>query len=49
MSYLDYNLGTIPTGWRKLLHVLWPLVFLLAAVWAAMSAALIWRNRKTTV
>jgi len=32
MSYLDYNLGTIPTGWRKFLHVLWPLVFLLAAV-----------------
>ncbi|MFO1173623.1 MAG: rod shape-determining protein RodA [Paracoccaceae bacterium] len=32
MSYLDYSLSTIPTGWRKLLHVLWPLVFLLAAV-----------------
>ena len=32
MSYLDYSLGTIPTGWRKLLHFLWPLVFLLAAV-----------------
>ena len=32
MSYLDYSLGTIPTGWRKFLHVLWPLVFLLAAV-----------------
>ncbi|MBS0572576.1 MAG: rod shape-determining protein RodA [Proteobacteria bacterium] len=34
MSYLDYSLGTIPTGWRKLLHVLWPLVFLLSAVCA---------------
>lgn len=32
MSYLDYNLKTVPTGWRKILHVNWPLVFLLAAV-----------------
>ncbi len=32
MSYLDYNLKTIPTGWRKILYVHWPLVFLLAAV-----------------
>lgn len=32
MSYLDYNLKTVPTGWRKILYVHWPLVFLLAAV-----------------
>jgi rod shape determining protein RodA len=32
MTYLDYNLKTIPTGWRKILYVNWPLVFLLAAV-----------------
>ena len=32
MSYLDYNLKTVPTGWRKILYVNWPLVFLLAAV-----------------
>ncbi len=32
MSYLDYNLKTVPTGWRKILFVNWPLVFLLTAV-----------------
>lgn len=32
MSYLDYNLRTVPTGWRKILHFHWPLVFLLTAV-----------------
>lgn len=32
MSYLDYNLKTVPTGWRKILFVSWPLVFLTAAV-----------------
>lgn len=32
MSYLDYNLKTVPTGWRKVLYVHWPLVFLLAAI-----------------
>lgn len=32
MSYLDYNLKTVPTGWRKVLYVNWPLVFLLASV-----------------
>jgi rod shape determining protein RodA len=32
MSYLDYNLKTVPTGWRKILYVNWPLVFLLSAV-----------------
>lgn len=32
MSYLDYNLKTVPVGWRKVLYVHWPLVFLLAAV-----------------
>lgn len=32
MSYLDYNLKTVPTGWRKIFYVNWPLVFLLSAV-----------------
>lgn len=32
MSYLDYSLGTVPTGWRKILYVNWALVFLLMAV-----------------
>jgi rod shape determining protein RodA len=32
MSYLDYNLKTVPTGWRKVFYVNWPLVFLLVAV-----------------
>ncbi|MDI3335618.1 rod shape-determining protein RodA [Defluviimonas aestuarii] len=32
MSYLEYNVKTVPTGLRKVLHVNWPLVLLLAAV-----------------
>jgi rod shape determining protein RodA len=32
MSYLEYNVKTIPTGWRKILYVNWPLVLLLIAV-----------------
>jgi rod shape determining protein RodA len=32
MSYLDYTLATAPAGWRKTLHVHWPLVFLIGAV-----------------
>lgn len=32
MSYLDYNLGAVPTGWRKILYVNWALVFLLIAI-----------------
>ena len=32
MSYLDYNLKTVPTGWRKVFYIHWPLVFLLAAI-----------------
>ncbi|MCX8507648.1 MAG: FtsW/RodA/SpoVE family cell cycle protein, partial [Rhodobacteraceae bacterium] len=32
MSYLDYNLGAVPTGWRKVLYVNWALVFLLIAI-----------------
>jgi len=32
MSYLEYNARTVPTGFRKLLHVNWPIVFLLSAV-----------------
>jgi len=32
MSYLEYNVKTIPTGWRKIFHINWALVLLLAAV-----------------
>lgn len=31
-SYLDYKPDQVPTGWRKILHLNWPLTFLLAAV-----------------
>ncbi|ANT59671.1 rod shape-determining protein RodA [Salipiger sp. CCB-MM3] len=32
MSYLEYNVKTTPTGWRKVLYINWPLVILLTAV-----------------
>ncbi|MBS0125245.1 rod shape-determining protein RodA [Thetidibacter halocola] len=32
MSYLEYNVKTVPSGWRKALHLNWPLVLLLTAV-----------------
>ncbi|MGB3147491.1 MAG: rod shape-determining protein RodA [Paracoccaceae bacterium] len=32
MTYLDYNLGVVPTGWRKILYVNWAIVFLLIAI-----------------
>ena len=32
MSYLEYNVKSVPTGIRKVLHVNWPLVLLLTAV-----------------
>ncbi|MCA0271532.1 MAG: rod shape-determining protein RodA [Proteobacteria bacterium] len=32
MSYLEYNLKTVPTGLRKVLYVNWPLAILLTAV-----------------
>ncbi|SIS77324.1 rod shape-determining protein RodA [Phaeovulum vinaykumarii] len=35
MSYLESNLKTVPVGWRKILFINWPLVFLLAAVASA--------------
>lgn len=31
MSYLEYNVKTVPTGLRKILYVNWPLVLLLTA------------------
>ena len=31
-SYLDYKSDQTPTGWRKILYLNWPLVFLIAAV-----------------
>ncbi|MFW2543354.1 rod shape-determining protein RodA [Primorskyibacter sp. 2E107] len=32
MTYLEYSVKTVPTGWRKILHLNWPLVVLLTAV-----------------
>lgn len=32
MSYLEYNVKTVPTGFRKILHLNWPLILLLFAV-----------------
>ncbi len=32
MSYLEYNLKSVPSGFRKLLFINWPLVILLCAV-----------------
>lgn len=32
MSYLNYQVTTTPTGWRKILHLNWPLVLLIVAV-----------------
>ncbi len=32
MSYLEYTVKTVPTGWRKILFINWPLVLLLTAV-----------------
>ncbi|MBD9527923.1 MULTISPECIES: rod shape-determining protein RodA [Paracoccus] len=32
MSYLDYSVERVPTGWRKVLYLNWPLVFLVTAV-----------------
>ncbi|WP_420328177.1 rod shape-determining protein RodA [Mameliella sp.] len=32
MTYLEYNVKTVPTGWRKILHLNWPLIVLLTAV-----------------
>ncbi|RNF35554.1 rod shape-determining protein RodA [Paracoccus methylarcula] len=32
MAYLDYQVAQTPTGWRKILYLNWPLVFLLSAV-----------------
>jgi rod shape determining protein RodA len=32
MSFLEYNVKSAPTGWRKILHLNWALVLLLATV-----------------
>ena len=31
MSYLEYRVQTVPTGWRKILALNWPLVLMLVA------------------
>ncbi|MDJ0823040.1 MAG: rod shape-determining protein RodA [Paracoccaceae bacterium] len=32
MSYLEYSVKTVPSGWRKFLYLNWPLIVLLTAV-----------------
>ncbi|MFN3274558.1 MAG: rod shape-determining protein RodA [Paracoccus sp. (in: a-proteobacteria)] len=32
MAYLDYKVTQVPTGWRKVFHISWPLVVLITAV-----------------
>jgi len=32
MSYLEYQAKYVPAGFRKLLHLNWPIVFLITAV-----------------
>ena len=32
MSYLEYRMKSVPTGWKKLLHLHWPLVLILTAI-----------------
>ena len=32
MSYLEYTVKSVPSGWRKVLYLNWPLVLLLSAV-----------------
>lgn len=32
MSYLEYRMKTVPTGWRKILHLHWPLILILTAI-----------------
>ena len=32
MSYLEYRVQTVPTGWRKIFHMNWPVVLLLITV-----------------
>lgn len=32
MPYLDYQVAQVPTGWRKIFYLSWPLVFLLTGV-----------------
>ena len=35
MSYLEYNTKSVPTGFRKVLHLNWPIIILLIAVASA--------------
>ncbi|MDP7152269.1 MAG: rod shape-determining protein RodA [Paracoccaceae bacterium] len=32
MSYLEYHAKSVPTGWRKILYLHWPLILLLTAI-----------------
>lgn len=32
MAYLDYKVTQVPTGWRKVFHISWPLVVLVTAI-----------------
>ena len=43
MSYLEYSVKSIPTGFRKVLHLNWPLTLLLA-----LSRALLFEAADTS-
>lgn len=32
MSYLEYRVQSVPTGWRKLLHLHWPMILVISAI-----------------
>lgn len=32
MSYLEYRVQTVPTGWRKILHLHWPMILVISAI-----------------
>ena len=57
MSYLDYQVAQTPTGWRKILYLNWPLVFLVAlSFWTVKNFTMQadfntvnWKNLKVSV
>lgn len=32
MSYLEYRVQTVPSGWRKILHLHWPMILVISAI-----------------
>ena len=44
MSYLEYNLKTVPSGFKKILALNWPIIFLLIVISGIGFAMLILRE-----